>query len=311
MNNGRNNGSYKHGLFGGWREYRYGSKRAKKVYDPSKKVAKPEPEYVKQVAEGLVNWKSNPWEKEAAMTHYLRRRNIQNARKLDWQAAEDLAEATVRMAFNTIGRGLETRPKKDEGQLEHTISEDYCLGCFGPLSDEDVLRQRRFCCDDCARLVIARRKFSRTRQAIRDGEIDKIGLAAYIELEKAKTKPRCCDHCGDTFRPRYEWKDQRFCSKYCQSKAQETIQPRNCKCCNKSFRPVANSAVYCSKDCEVKGRSMVTYERECAWCGSSFLANGGKAKFCCGAHAQAHHRATRGKLPPKLAPPVFDFLFAA
>jgi protein-arginine kinase activator protein McsA len=61
---------------------------------------------------------------------------------------------------------------------------------------------------------------------------------------------RVCEKCGVEYHP---WKPNvpsRFCSRVCAPKGrQPTIQDRDCKTCGVRFRPLANRAIYCSREC--------------------------------------------------------------
>lgn len=324
MAKAHNNGAYRHGLFAGWDEYRHGrtSKTEQRVYRPGKpKPPKVPQKIVDLAADAMREWMVSPWEAEADIRSMMRNAFLEIG--ATWQFADELAALAVHRAFVKLNRGPERRPHKDEGQLEWTrMGGDYCLGCGEYhvwTTDQFVIHAEfkfrtahyLFCSPECAELVIKRREYVKKRRP--GDEIDHIGRAAESMLERAKSKDRVCECCGNTFKPRYDRTAQKYCSRACKFEAQKTIPPRNCQCCGTEFTPrnSTNPGKYCSKECEVKGRALVTYDRRCQWCDANFTANVAKAKFCCHAHAQAHHRASHGRLPAKLAPPVFDFLFAA
>jgi hypothetical protein len=291
------------GWSGGWDDYRYGEKRP--VYNPAKPAIRPDPGKVRQVAEAVTHWQLNRWEHEATVRRIVRSERIAATEGPKWDDVDAYAAAVVHKAYVALGRGPETRPRKEEGQPEFTTSPEFCVGCLGPLDDDDIANRRRFCCVECARKVLARREYSKADRAE-----DKLGLAAYIEIERSRNAPRCCVQCDEEFRPRYPGDPQKYCSKRCQDQAHVKYDDRACKSCGKTFRPRKDSQLFCSIKCRCTARSDWAIEHVCAWCHGPFNAPSFTAKYCgpaCMQEAASFRKA--GRMRFTLTAPTFDHCF--
>lgn len=267
----------------GYPEHRYGPRNSRTPRLPSISILKQPPQdnlikgekrtaLVGRTADLMRDWKANRWEAEAATRAGLRISLI--ALEVSWERADAEAASIVKAAFNTLGRGLETRPTHEQGQRWSTYGPDHCLWCFGPLDDEDIAHNRRFCCPEHARAAIIYFDWETYSNASEIGN-----HAGYlIRLDKAET--RVCEACQKEFKTINP--NARFCSKKCHlDHNEQTLPVRLCRWCLKPFQPRHESQIFCCeahnqlakeqrKKHERHRRIEEQPEKECAHCRQPF-----------------------------------------
>jgi hypothetical protein len=336
---------YPRGWSAGYGEFRYGNPRP--VYDPGKpvKMALTKKELgalAHRVSGPLSHGGPSRWGAEATVTHNVRRGLL--TRGHSFPVAELEAAEVVKLGFAKIGASK--RPTYDEGQPEATVSDGFCLWCNCPLDDDDIARGLKFCCPEHGRFSgrrmegfngwrdtilgkavhkIVAREGHRERicahcgkpfKAMDDGSEQKFcSKRCHIASMTHQFPERDCEFCGKPFRPTAKNPDQRFCCQTHATAALRTVQPRHCAHCHRMFTPKgtvredgSERGIYCSKDCEIAGRSVPKFEAICLWCGLPFLGKTKKAKWCCEAHANLNRRWDRGVFPKRLSPEVFDHM---
>ncbi|WP_404404874.1 hypothetical protein [Pelagibacterium halotolerans] len=335
---------------GNWPEYRYGKPEPRPVHNPAKpakrrivKDSRREKQLIGAAAEQLRNWDSTPFEFEASCRHGLRQSFCEDGHA--WQRSDDEAAHIVHEALLSIGA---KRPDWAEGQWEYAISPDYCVGCGGPMPDEEMAKGHRFCSPDCARGAYERRSYGEIRKQseiarnayhiIRTDRaptatcqhcqkpFKRAGITEKQKTESGKGKfcsvachnasmrifaDRECTVCGKTFRPKTE--TQHLCSKACVTKHQ--VKPLNatCKCCGKPFKSYrVNSAKpekYCSVDCARSDQWNRQIPKSCAWCGDGYFAKSPKSTYCTPRCRQLAINYRNGQIPERISRPVFDHFF--
>lgn len=174
---------------------------------------------------------TNRWEGEAAAVHGLRLGFVE--RGFDWHDAEAEAADIVRIAFNRLGRGKETRPTWDEGQAWYGHKRDRCLYCFGEIQPEHLARGWLFCQPECAHKALRLRNWEHG-----NAQKSKIGQQATKIARLHNIAPRHCKECGGAFIP--EGLEQTTCSQECRNarKGRERVrEDRNCETCGNVFYP--------------------------------------------------------------------------
>lgn len=335
---------------GGYTDWRYGDSRP--VYRPGNRKSerlsgKQKSEIVLRVEGMLDDWDTCRWQREAEVTHGLRRGLIDKTS--DFQYSERTAEEIVDRAFSMLGRGKETRPSYDIGQREYTHPIEYCINCFGPLEAEQIDAALNMCSAECAR---RKRNIHRANQDLMQ---QPWARAAYEIIIKDGHEPRDCGHCNKPFRPIDRNSTQVFCSNKCKYLSQKT-PPKACAYCHEMFSPTKGLAAQkycshehamldkrrtpprlcagpkceqmfipkhnneseggdrglcCSKKCASELRRMPKHPTNCIWCNTQFLGKNKAAKYCSNAHYQAHRKAIKGKFPKVLNRAVFDFCFSS
>lgn len=223
---------------------------------------------INKVMDVLSDWRLSHFENEGACRAGLRSSlclggNSWTASDLD--AANLVAECLLLM-------GAE-RPTWDQGQPEYLIAYDECRSCRGPLPLDEIEGSRKgmFCSKECATSWLTRRDF------VFAGKQSKIQEAAQAVLKRESRPLRICEGCSAEYRPYSRIvEDQRYCSHKCYALARQTIPERPCPQCNKSFRPVTNSQIHCSRACAYQR----AVDRYCPGCESPFTARSMKAVYC-------------------------------
>lgn len=328
---GEKNHNWRHGFFTGLTEYRYGTKpklaNGQQILKGEKRDRT-----VSEVMDTLRDWRSSPFEHEAAA-----RAGLRSALCLDghrWALADLEAGRIVSEALLLLGA---ERPTWEEGQREYTVAPENCSWCGCEVPEELTVSQRktRFCSDVCARSALQHRDFKvRSMQ-------DAAYAAAYDAIARSRNSKRKCEQCGKLFRPLMA--GGRFCSHECSTDFKIKLVPKECPICNQVFKPVGAAVVYCSRACKdvahrrlplavCKGcgepfrrRQAATLycsractnegkkKREtvcfCECCGDAFLASTAKRKLCSKACEMLMLKWRRGQPPKKLTATSFDWLF--
>jgi hypothetical protein len=329
---------------GNWPEYRYGPKKpislagstARAIFKGQKRD-----HVVDEVMNVLRTRTLSPFQHEAACRHGLRK-----ALCLDgyaWTRSDEEAALIVHEGLSLLGA---SRPSYAEGQREYSISTDYCVGCHGPIDEENIAKGHRFCSADCARNTYERRAMGEVRKfydvaqnAYRIIRTDaasemiceechrpfkrskikteqKYGRGRFCSIECHNASMRIyqdteCEACGTVFQP--SRKGQKFCSRTCVYASQSKGPNRTCQQCGAGFRyhrekSDPNGGLFCSKVCSDAGKwADKCFEKTCEWCGSVYAAKNPKSR-CCSAYCSLQTSKVRtGKLK-KMTPQVFDYV---
>jgi hypothetical protein len=331
-------GNYKHGLFGGITEYRYGTPKPKKHERIYRGEARQH--VVQRAMDVLRDWRLSPFENEGTCRSGIRSALCLNGH--GWHRADQEAAAIVAEGLRLLGA---TRPSWDQGQKEYVVPRENCSWCGVDIPDE-FLHGRfnvRFCSDVCAKAAIAHRDYENDRK-------DSLAYrSAWDVINRSKNPSRPCKCCGRPFRPQHE-KGQNtgeFCSRICAGDFRQTVPPRDCRQCKKRFKPRHAGVEFCSRPCVVDFRRVDRplkdclhcgtafrppnstnpskfccrecqnaygkprqIERECEWCARTFVAAMPFARSCSKNCATYLSNARAGKFPKRLNPPVFDYVFA-
>ncbi len=294
---------------------------------------------VSVVVDALRDWRDNRWEGEASARFGLRVGLILQG--YDWAQSDNEAAEVVRCAFVELGRGSETRPRKEEGQQYHTYAREHCRWCFGPIAAEDMTggRQRTFCSDHCARRAYlewdmrnASKGGAIEREAYRavyrdrtpSKECEQCGatfklqtasrdarfcsLRCFTESLRVTIEERDCQHCGTRFTPASSNVNAKFCGKPCADAAQRIYQPRSCKICPATFIPKSDHQIFCSPACAHKGKALREVECFCHCCGVVFLGKRADAEYCSNTCERFAYRVRTGRIR-KISGPCIDYLF--
>ena len=213
------------------------------------------------VADAVREWRYNPWEREGEIVAELRGKFIADG--FGFHDADAEAYDIVRLAFVQIGRGVETRPSWDEGQIWFTTSPENCNWCGIETGDDRTGRGNRYCSKHCATSALYGREY--------EGDAHKhaLGRRAYAEMLAFDFEPRPCAHCGTDFRPMDD-PDARYCSRTCQNRDREGYRPdRECKVCGEAFRPKNEDHWLCSWECAGVDKRQHE-ERPCPICDTPF-----------------------------------------
>lgn len=274
---GRANGSFRHGMFSGWNEYRYGSSRPATLGGPRREkpifsVGKRK-HLLGKLMDEMRDWRSSPFELEGTLIHAIRSELC--LRGHSWPLSSETSEGLVRQALRLLGA---KRPSWDEGQPEATSSPDRCIWCAGPIEavqGTGQLSNIRFCSVVCARSAFESKDFSRR------AEQDKAYSIAARIIRQSRTKTRLCKECGAPFQPLNDKSKQECCSQACAAKRRSRRKPPH--------SVIPGGAVVC-----------------CAFCGNDFIARARNAVHCSNACRLAGKRESKGVKPRSLQPHVFD-----
>ncbi|MBN9333633.1 hypothetical protein [Devosia sp.] len=295
----------------GYTEYRYGDECLRPVYDPSKPHGRQpvitdkahKKRIIRDTAAILREWESSAFEHEAACRHGLRQGFCENG--AGWTRADDEAAYIVREALHSNGA---KRPTWDQGQWHHTAGRDNCAWCHREIDDPNATRGQRYCSTECATQAVQHRG---GRDAVR---FDNVVRQAYRQVQRAKAKPKPCEHCGTPFRS--ERKGARFCSLTCSRRATGYIKPeKNCPECNSAFKPQKADQAFCSYRCaavaKVAARREALPPAICTACDQSFKPAVQGQHYCSKACRKKvdhlHQRVRKGTAT--LVPFAFDQYF--
>lgn len=306
---GRDHGRWKHGLFVGLTEYRYGppeDARPITLAGPKKHVpifrGEKRTHAVNRALDVMRDWRQSPFEHEGPV-----RAGIRSAlclaghgwHRSDQQAAEIVAEALRLMGAK--------RPTWEQGQRHYVEPRENCKWCGIELEPGDMVAG--FCSEEHARF--ARQHWGFETRSIADAAFSAVDRA----MRRLAQKPRKCEECGTKFRPQREGSDQRFCSLQCSAahRAKET-PPRPCDHCGTVFTPhfgrMNLDQRFCSKKCAYEHRAYERFDRTCACCGAPFVTSSHKALYCSMRCAQIVSGFRTGRnLPKRVSGPVLDYLF--
>lgn len=307
-------GRYKHGLFSGWDEYRYGTPKPVKLApifrgDRRKWM-------VDECIAILRRGRKSPFEYEGALRAGLR--SDLCLKGYGWLRADLEAASLIEEALRLIGA---KRPTWLEGQWQYTLDHDTCSHCLGPISPEDQARGFRYCSTVCARSAYERLAEYGARHQ------NAVAQQAHIVLKTIEAPVMECQHCHKPFQ-RHDWKSGRksktgrnkYCSQECQHAARKTLTERECPVCGTSFMPRAATQACCSKACSYQHLSRqwaskkierkAVVEATCSWCSKPFKAKRSDAQYCSRKCAREHRDYSTGvRQPRRLTPPVFDWVF--
>lgn len=246
------------------------------------------PQIVAIVADLLRDGGTSPWGNEVAVFEGLRARILEK----NWCFEEAEAEALdiIRRAFNSLGRGIETRPKFEEGQRQATQTRDQCKRCCGPLDDGDIAAGAYFCSPECSAaakvdshaywLVLAKKTTDRAKD-----------LRAREKLEQ-----KLCECCNEPFMPTSE--EGRYCTQKCNMVHRAILngtrrKKRPCLHCGEGFIPNHKDSKYCCN--EHRRAALESTTRICAWDGAAFHPKTLTARYCCESCAHEAAKAKRRK----------------
>lgn len=300
---------------------------------------------VHQVMDLLKDWRFSKFENEGPARAGLRSAFCLNG--YGWGMSDHEAEALISESLRTIGA---KRPTWEEGQWHYTLSPDQCVWCMGEIEDADRARGFRFCSAMCASSANEYRNYRHKRSfdavaknawlviktdeapekrcqhcqapfkrfgAQYEGNIAlgrfKFCSVACADASKRVYADRDCAICTKTFAPKRE--RQFCCSPECGHQYRIKPMNRECLCCGVAFRsyrltskPSVN--VFCSKECSNKFGRRAQIERECRWCGKTYLAKSSKSRCCSKSCTQLIVNFNSGKWKPKvISPNLVDYLF--
>lgn len=275
MASGLDSNLYKHGLFGGWRDYRYGAGETAKKRQQPKPVFPPgkRKHLVSILFNTMTDWRSSPFEYEGPMVHGIRSHLCLQGH--GWEMADAEARFLVKDTLRLIGI---PRPDWNEGQPGYTDSPDRCSWCSKPVDTSATSKASRYCSTVCAKSAFESRDFARRQNT------DKAYAAARRVISRSRTTARSCEECGSSFQPVREKSKQRFCSYTCGAKHRSRVAP--------PFA-MADTAVTLS----------------CAMCGADFQARNRTAAYCTKACANTHKQIRDGYKPKLINVRLFDYLF--
>ncbi len=273
MTKGIGNHAYKHGLFAGYVDYRYGGQSkpvtlAGQTQPVGTKREKRE-HLISSVMDILRDWRMSPFEHQGACVAGLRAGMCLEGHS--WPRADLDAREIVAEGLRRIGA---TYPTYDQGQRQYTIADEDCNWCGRPIDETDRMgnRKARFCSETCARSALQHRDFET------NWKDSAVGRSAFSIIHR-DSKPACtCEHCGVVFRPFSFWRsEQRYCSQECKVAAQTIIPEQPCATCGRMFRPQVRGRSYCSYQCAME---RPIEDRACACCGRTFRPKSEQAMFC-------------------------------
>ncbi len=305
---GRSNPNYQHGLFQGWREFRYGNEPkpitlAGKPKEAPALRGERKKHVINKVMDVMRDWRQTPFEHEGAA-----RAGLRSALCLDgirWSRADIQAEEIVADCLRRLGA---KRPTWDEGQPGAVAPRDNCAWCWGAMPAEALAEGRtaRFCSADCARNALLKVD----HEDVASYRAAHAKVAAIAKREKAP--PAVCLQCSEPFQPmkiKNRW--SKFCSRTCAWDYQR-VPKKRCLECGTMFRPQnkgGNAGTFCSMACKSKHGSLLRFNKTCDWCGTSFVAKQ-DAVACCGPRCRdARYNLLTGRRPLKqLTAPAFDYV---
>jgi hypothetical protein len=273
---------HKHGLFGGWDEYRYGSR--KKVTLAPIVETEERKAYINDVFDLMQNWRVTPFENEGAV-----RAGVRSALCLQggsWPQADAEASRMVNSVFLRMGA---KRPAWEEGQRGYSVAEENCAWCGVEVPDElnTGKIKSRYCSSVCARSALAHRDFEQRRTS------DKAYANAHLTIQRLKNNLQTCKHCATLYRPLFEGGE--FCSHECATKHSRRLSSISCGSCGAIFRPSNSARLYCSSECAGKARRVEQPTYECQQCGVSYTrpTSKGYSHFCSRECHSANMRVVR------------------
>lgn len=304
MAKGRANANWKHGLFVGWAEFRYGVDHARPI---SLAGPKPQPIFraekrrhaINVAMEVLSDWRQSPFEHEGPM-----RAGIRSALCLegyDWPRSDVQAGEIVGEALRMLGA---RRPTWEQGQRHYVEPRENCRWCSVELDAAD--RVAGFCSVEHARAALTHWGFETRNNA------DAAFRAVHRATRRLAQKPRKCAECGKKFKPPWHGSEQRFCSLECTGMHRRKETPeRTCTHCGAVFRLERTNldARFCSKRCAYDHRSVIEISCTCFCCGTSFVTSSPKAAYCSITCTQIVSKIKHGRPPKRISPPVFDYVF--
>ncbi|PZU76076.1 MAG: hypothetical protein DI546_07990 [Rhizobium sp.] len=226
---------------------------------------------INEVMDRLGDWRMSPFENQGALHAGLRSAFCISGNT--WLASEIEAASIVGESLRMIGAEY---PTWDQGQPEHTIPDEQCKKCGGPMPEDarEGLRRYRFCSNECSRAALVFRTYENGWRN------STLAWSAYRMVLKTKTAPRECPVCKSTFSVVRQLSDAVYCSKACYNVGRLKRAMIQCECCEKPFQPARDSSKFCSVECKNAAVSMKAYDKECACCGEAFTAKSKKALFC-------------------------------
>lgn len=300
---------------------------------------------VNEIFDVLKDWRYSKFENEGPAHHGLRAALCLDGFR--WGSADLESDLIVQEGLRRLGA---KRPSYDEGQWHYTVAPEQCVWCLGAIDETDQARGFRFCSPVCANSAYEHREYQHTRKfdssaqnaylVIRTDEAPAIACGyCGVSFKKRGAKfqsnivrgryqfcskvcadksriiyaDRKCAVCEKTFRPTKE--TTLCCSTKCGHEFQIKPPNRTCRCCGKGFRFYkANSdptrGFYCSRACKSAGGPVVRFPRECAFCGTAFLAKSQKGRCCSDKCAVYANKLRVGTIRPKtMTPAVLDFIF--
>lgn len=250
---------------------------------------------VSRIMDVLRDWRSSPFENEAACLHGLRQAFCIQGH--GWSRADAEAASLVAEGLRLMGA---QRPSWDQGQRQYVEPKENCNWCSMPIPDLDLATRRvMFCSEVCARSALQQRSFEdRYSNSI-------VGRAAYDLIVRGRNDAKSCAVCERSFRPFIRKRPGLYCSTTCRNVGQRNI-PRPCRQCGKAFRPPRTAIQFCSAACYQANR-VNQVKRSCTWCSKPYV---GSRRYCSHGCESQHHSLRTGKWTPKrLSPPVFDCVF--
>ncbi len=292
---------------------------------------------VSRVMDRMRDWRATPFENEAPIRYGLRSALCLHG--ASWSAADDEAAAIVASALSLLGI---QRPTWDQGQREYVIARENCSWCAGPIAEEDRSggRSYRFCSTVCARSAL---RWREVETNVRDSEVMRSAMGIVLRSRNPQKEceacgerfhpsanrnrfcsARCkhagrrtvperdCQHCGTTFRPRSNALEKgRYCSDKC-SRAAKAIPQLPCQHCGRLFRAASSRGgrrKFCSPECKNSAGLEARYPRMCSCCHRPFMAKLPGSMFCSVSCKNLFGGMRRGKMPKRLSPPAFDYVF--
>jgi hypothetical protein len=264
---------------------------------------------VEKVTEILKEWRSSPFQHEAAARAGVRAGLCLEGCR--WAKADLEAELIVAEGLRLIGA---ERPTWEDGQRRYVDRGDFCARCGRPMPDELVSgrRAQRFCSAECAAAELVDRQ---RKDSAMGGKVTR---AAQSLVRREALPQSLCARCGQPFRPLNPGHHgkQRFCSSECFA-ASRVIHPEiRCLACGKSFRTRVKGGgrtqKFCSEACKNGYGRTVEYSRICEACGASFVTKAPNGRFCSPSCKTFESKHTRGVYAHNaLSLRLFDYLFTA
>lgn len=336
---GRDNGLWKHGMYAGYSDWRYGGQRAPISLagrSADRSSAAKRQHIVDKVVDLMRGWRSTPFEREGPIRAGLRSSFC--LKGVRWHHADMEAASIVATALSILGA---ERPTWEQGQREFVIPRENCSWCEDPIPEKYLGSgfTKRFCSDECARSAVTYRDFE-TRKI--DSEMYRSAMDIII---REKNPEKRCKWCDRPFNP-YKGHNE-YCSPECGFASRRTVHEQECPTCQKVFRPMNNFTTFCCRECaniaqrihpqshecaqcgksfeHRYGRSANTYcskacaalakrvlpgiRKSCSWCGDTFIAREARKGHCSPGCAAAELKASRGELPRYLTRRTFDHYF--
>lgn len=248
---------------------------------------------------------ASKFEFEALCRHALRRKLVLAGYR--WEPADLEAASIVSAALDQIGA---VRPTWWQGQREATIPRDGCARCGGPLDDDDQIRRRRFCSEECATAAktyneglysyVMEDTARAAWEIANPGRRAELAAAQYRRAVDAAPE-RACAVCRKPFRSIDP--DQNTCSPKCGSSCRiNPAHDKTCPACGNAFHSSQHDQRACSPACgrELLRRSLPP--RPCEECATVFQPGRPEARYCSEAHrdrasARRRRAALRARAP--------------